>query len=131
MYCTDVFSRYAIGTIVPDFKSEIVARALRDIILVHSWGRPEEWVFDGDSYFKAEVTASIEAWGALTKVSAPHHSKSHGIIERHDEPYLNILKCFGNVENWREYYASAFEAYNGCNCEAISRSEAKLSPVEI
>ena len=33
-------------------------------------------MFDGASYFKAEVTASIEAWSALTKVSAPHHSES-------------------------------------------------------
>ena len=38
----DVFSRYAIGTIVPDLKSETVARALRDNILIHSWARPEE-----------------------------------------------------------------------------------------
>ena len=88
-------------------------------------------MFDGASYFKAEVTASIEAWAALTKVSAPHHSESHGIIERHNETYLNILKCFGNVENWREYYASAFEASNRCHCEAISRTEAKFSPIEI
>ena len=127
----DVFSRYAIRTIVPDLKSDTAAKALRDNILVHGWGRPEEWVFDGASYFKAEVTASIEAWAALTKVSAPHHSESHGIIERHNETYLNILKCFGNVENWREYYASAFEAYNRCHCEAISSTEAKFSPIEI
>ena len=57
----DVISRYAIGTIVPDLKSETVARALRDNILVHSWGRPEEWMFDWASYFKVEVIASIEA----------------------------------------------------------------------
>ena len=44
---------------------------------------------------------------------------------------MNILKCFGNVENWREYYASAFEAYNRCHCDAISSTEAKFSPIEI
>ena len=48
--------------------SKIVARVLRDNILIHGWGRLEEWVFDGASYFKAEVTANIEAWAALTKV---------------------------------------------------------------
>ena len=112
-----VFFRYAIGTILPDLKSEIVARALRDNILVHRDCRPEEWVFDGASYFKTEVIASIEAWGALrlTKVSAPRHSESHGIIERHNETYLNILKCFGNVENWRGHNATAFEAYKRCH----------------
>ena len=76
---------HPVHTIVPDLKSDTVARALRDDILKHGWGRPEEWVFDGASYFKAEVTASIEAWCALMKVSAPHHSESHGIIERHNE----------------------------------------------
>ena len=44
---------------------------------------------------------------------------------------MNILKCFGNVENWREYYASAFEAYNRCHCDAVSSTEAKFSPNEI
>ena len=45
----DVFSRYAIGTIVPDLKSKTVARALRDSILIHSRDRPEELVlvFEG------------------------------------------------------------------------------------
>ena len=88
-------------------------------------------MFDGASYFKVEVTASIEAWAALTKVPAPHHSESHGIIERHNETYMNILKCFDNVESWREHYASAFEAHNRCRCEAISSTEAKFSPIEI
>ena len=55
----DVFFGCAIRTLVPDLKSETVASALRDDILVHGWGRPEGWVFDGASYFKAEVTASI------------------------------------------------------------------------
>ena len=123
--------RYAIGTIVPDLKSETVARALRDNKLGHSWGRPEEWVFGGASYFKTEVTASIEAWAALTKVSAPHHSENHGIIERHNETYLNILKCFGNAGNWRERHAAASEAYNRCHCEAISSTKAKFSPIEM
>ena len=52
---------YTIGTVVPALKSEAVAKALRDNILVHSWDRPAEWMSDGASYFKAEVTASIEA----------------------------------------------------------------------
>ena len=43
----DVLSRYAIGTIIPDLKSKTVVRTLRDNILIHGWGRPEEWVFDG------------------------------------------------------------------------------------
>ena len=68
----DVFSRYAVGTIVPNSKSETVVIALRNNILVHSWSRPEEWVFDGASYFKAEVTASIEAWAKSTEYSTEH-----------------------------------------------------------
>ena len=88
-------------------------------------------MFDGASHSKAEVTASIEACGALTKVSEPHHSESHRIIERHNETYLNILKCFGSVQNWCEHYAAAFETYNRCHCEAISSTEAKSSPIGI
>ena len=45
----DVFSRYAVGVILKDLKSLIVATALRDDILKHGWGRPDEWVFDGHS----------------------------------------------------------------------------------
>ena len=44
---------------------------------------------------------------------------------------MNILKCVGNVENWREHYASAFKAYNRYHCEAISSTKAKFSPIEI
>lgn len=127
----DVFSRYAMGTIIPDTKSETVARALRDDILKHAWGRPDLWVCDGASYFNAEVKASIAAWGSLMKVSAPHHSESHGIIERHNQTFTGILACFGNVSNWREYYAAAFESYNRSTCEAISSKNSKFSPIEI
>ena len=93
----DVFSRYAVGVILKDLKSLTVATALRDDILKHGWGRPDEWVFDGASYFGAEVTAGIKAWAALTRVSAPHHAESHGIIEAHNRSYLDILKCFANA----------------------------------
>ena len=47
----DVFSRYAMGVIVPDLKSLTIATALRDDILKHAWGKPEKWVTDGASYF--------------------------------------------------------------------------------
>ena len=90
----DVFSRFAVGVILPDLKSETIARALRDDVLKHGWGRPDQWVCDGASYFKAEVKAGITAWAALQRVSAPHHSESHGIIERHNQTYLGILKCY-------------------------------------
>ena len=93
----DVFSRYAVGVVLKDLKSVTVATALRD---EHGWGRPDEWVFDGASYFGSEVTAGITAWAALTRVSVPHHTESHGIIERHNQSYLDILKCFGNEKNW-------------------------------
>ena len=61
----DVFSRFAVGVILPGLKSETVARALRDDMLKHGWGRPDQWVCDGASYFKAEVKAGITAWAAL------------------------------------------------------------------
>ena len=127
----DVFSRYAMGTIIPDTKSETVAKALRDDILKHAWGRPDLWVCDGASYFNAEVKSSIAAWGSLMKVSAPHHSESHGIIERHNQTYTGMLACFGGVANWREYYSAAFESYNRSTCEALSSKDAKFSPMEI
>ena len=86
--------------ILPDLKSETVARALRDDVLKHGWGRPEQWVCDGASYFKAEVKAGITAWAALQRVSAPHHSESHGIIERHNQTYLdNYTEVL-----WQYYY---------------------------
>ena len=127
----DVFSRYAVGVILKDLKSLTVATALRDDILKHGWGRPDEWIFDGASYFGAEVTAGIDAWGALTRVSAPHHAESHGIIEAHNRSYLDILKCFGDDKNWRQYYASAFESYNRSISAAISSSTTKLAPIEV
>ena len=127
----DVFSRYAVGVVLKDLKSVTVATALRDDILKHGWGRPGEWVFDGASYSGAEVTAGITAWTALTRVSAPHHAESHGIIERHNQSYLDILKCFGNEKNWREHYASAFESYNRSISAPISSSTTKLAPIEV
>ena len=109
----------------------VFRQVLRDDILKHGWGRPDEWVFDGASYFGAEVTAGITAWAALTRVSAPHHAESHGIIERHNQSYLDILKCFGNEKNWREHYASAFESYNRSISAPISSSTTKLAPIEV
>ena len=38
----DAFSRFAVGVILPDLKSETVARALRDDVLKLGWGRPEQ-----------------------------------------------------------------------------------------
>ena len=35
-----VFSRFAVGVILSDLKSETVARALRNDVLKHGWGRP-------------------------------------------------------------------------------------------
>ena len=61
----DTFSRFAVGVTLSDLKSETVARALRDDVLKHGWGRPEQWVCGGASYFKAEVKAGITAWAAL------------------------------------------------------------------
>ena len=108
----DVFSRYAMGLVLKDLKSVTIATTLRDDLLKHGWGRPGEWVFNGAVYFGAEVTAGITAWAALTRESAPHHAASHGIIERHNQSYIDILKCFGKESNWREHYVSAFESYN-------------------
>ena len=102
-----------------------------DDVLKHGWGRPDQWVCDGASYFKAEVKAGIAAWAALQRVSAPHHSESHGIIERHNQTYLGILKCFGNTATWREHYAAAFESYNRSPCEALSSKGSKFSPIEV
>ena len=100
-------------------------------MLKHGWGRPDQWVCDGASYFKAEVKAGIAAWAALQRVSAPHHSESHGIIERHNRTYLGILQCFGDTSNWREHYAAAFESYNRSPCEALSSKGSKFSPIEV
>ena len=64
-------------------------------------------------------------------MSAPHHAESHGIIEAHNRSYLDILKCFGDDKNWRQYYASAFESYNRSISAAISSSTTKLAPIEV
>ena len=103
-----VFSRYAMGVIVPDLKSTTIATALRDGILKHAWGRPEKWVCDGASYFKAECRAGIDAWAGTLRVSAAHHAESYGIIERHNRIYLGILKWFGNEKNCMERALCSF-----------------------
>ena len=126
-----VFSRYAMGVIVPNLKSTTIATALRDDILKDAWGRPEKWVCDGASYFKAECRAGIDAWAGTLRVSAAHHAESHGIIERHNRTYLGNLKCFGNEKNWREHQAASFESYNRSYCEALSSTTARFSPIEI
>ena len=115
-YPGKVFSHYAMCVIVPDLKSTTIATiplptllrkdtattaALRDDILKHAWDRPEKWVCDGASYFKAECRAGIDAWAGALRVSGAHHAESHDIIERHNQTYLGILKCFGNETNWR------------------------------
>ena len=83
----DVFSRYATGVPLKDLKSETIAAALRDDVLKHGWGKPEEMVYDGASYFKAEVLAGLQAWDTESKVSTPRHAESHGIIERYNRTY--------------------------------------------
>ena len=65
------------------------------------------------------------------RVSAPHHSESHGIIERHNRSHLDILKCFGDTKTWRDYYAAAFESYNRGICAALSKPGARFSPIEM
>ena len=71
----DVFSRFAVGVILSDLKSETVARALRDDVLKHGWGRPDQWVCDGASDFKAELKAGITAWAALRAMAAVTRSQ--------------------------------------------------------
>ena len=88
----DIYSRYAIVEPIPDTKSLTVATALRDNVLKHGWGRPSRFVLDGASYFKAEVSAGIAAWNAIMRVSAPHHSESHGAIEKFNQTYTRTLK---------------------------------------
>ena len=61
-----------------------IATALRDDILKHRWGRPDKWVFDGASYFGAEVTAGITAWAALNRVTAPHHAELRVTVSSRD-----------------------------------------------
>jgi len=117
----DVFSRYATGVPLDDLKSETIARALRDDVLKNGWGKPEEMVYDGASYFKAEVLAGLQACEIDSKVSTPRHAESHGIIERYNRTYCSTLKHFINVpEEWRDNYATAFEANNFSVCEGIS-----------
>jgi hypothetical protein len=117
----DVFSRYATGVPLKDLKSETIAAALRDDVLKHGWGKPEEMVYDGASYFKAEVLAGLQAWDTESKVSTPRHAESHGIIERYNRAYCSTLKHFiTKPEEWRDHYAAAFEANNFSVCEGIS-----------
>ena len=64
-------------------------------------------------------------------MSAPHYAESHGIIEKHNQSYLDKPKSFGNEKNWWENYVSAFESYNRSISAPISGSTTKLAPIEV
>ena len=64
-------------------------------------------------------------------MSAPHHAESYGIIERHNQSCLDILKCFGNEGNGREHCASAFDCDNRRISAPITSSTTKLAPIEV
>ena len=127
----DVFSRYAITVPIPNTKSLTVATALRDDVLKHGWGRPTRFILDGASYFKAEVEAGITAWNSIMRVSAPHHSESHGAIEKFNQTYARTLKTFGKPADWRDNYSAANEAYNRSVHRLLSAAGMPLSPIEV
>ena len=129
--CIDTFSRYAIVTLIADTKSLTIATAIRDQVLKHGWGRPETFVLDGASYFKAEVAADMQAWEAIMRVSAPHHAESHRIVERFNETYARTLKTFGAPIDWQQNYAAANEAYNRSVHKTLSAAGMPLTPLEV
>ena len=55
------------GVILPDLKSETVARALRDDVLKHGWGRPDQWVCGGASYFISRSKGRDHSLGCTTE----------------------------------------------------------------
>jgi hypothetical protein len=59
------------------------------------WGYPEVFVTDNDSKFKARLKEAIQMWNVRHKKSAPHHSKSHGVIERYNRSLQRKVALLG------------------------------------
>ena len=110
---TCIFSRYGDAVPLTAITALEVTIALRDVVLPNGWGRPEMWVLDGGSEFKAELAEALEAWGADWRESAPEHPESHGAIERYNRTLCNkIAKLMDEqkTENSTEVRAAAVEA---------------------
>ena len=130
----DIFSRYGDAVPLTAATALEVTIAMRDTVLPNGWGRPEMWVIDGGSEFKAELTEALEAWDAEWRESAPEHPESHGAIERYNRTLCNkIAKLMDEqkTENWTEVRAAAVEATRQSVSEAISDAGAPVSPSEV
>ena len=129
----DVYSRYGFLVPLPDIKAATVLRAIRERILVLGLGKPDVYLLDGGSEFKAEVQAAIEAWDADAHVHAPLRKEAAGIIEIFNKTIEDRMAMLCEDTNtWDECFTEALDSYNGLVHQACSDGiTAAISPAEV
>jgi hypothetical protein len=129
----DVYSRYGFLVPLPNIKAATVLTAIRERILVLGLGKPDVYLLDGGSEFKAEVQAAIEAWDADAHVHAPLRKEAAGIIEIFNKTIEDRLSMLcEDTSTWDECFTEALDSYNGLVHQACSDGvTAAISPAEV
>ena len=129
----DVNSRYGFLVPLPDIKAATVLQAIKERILVLGLAKPEVYLLDEGSEFKADVQAAIEAWDAEAHVHAPLRKEAAGIIEIFNKTIEDRMAMLcEDTSKWDECFTEALDSYNGLVHQACSDGvTAAISPAEI
>jgi hypothetical protein len=124
------------GFLVPlkKIESEDIVEALRHRILPGGMGKPQVYLIDGGAEFKKHLRQAVMAWAGHSRVHAPHHHQSAGIIEVFNKTIKKKLSLLthGNKSGWVDIYMDAIDIYNALPHSAASDgTSVALSPAEL
>ena len=96
-------------------------------------GKPDMYLLDGGSVFKAEVQSAIEAWDVDAHVHAPLRKEAAGIIEIFNKTIVDRMWMLcEDTSRSDECFTEALDSYNGLVHQACSNGvAAAISPAEV
>jgi hypothetical protein len=130
----DVYSRYGFVIPLSNLKTATMVGAFKYRLLPLNIGKPDVWLTGGGSEFKDVVKRAIQAWNTLSRVHAPHHHESVGIVEVYN---MTLERKIAKLRNstkytWYDVYPDAVDIIDATPSEACSDGiTAAISPAEI
>lgn len=129
----DVFSRWGQSIAMEgSVTAKDVVEVLDQRVFSAGWGYPEVFVTDNDSKFRRELAEAVDAWNIKHKKSAPHHSESHGVIERYNQTLQRKLALLGaKQKGWNTLLGDAQLLVQTTPEEALTRGDVAVAPDEV
>ncbi len=130
----DVFSRWGFLVPLKKIESEDIVDALRHRILPGGMGKPQVYIIDGGAEFKKQLRQAVAAWAGHSRVHAPHHHQSAGLIEIFNKTIKKKMSLLthGTKATWVDIYMDAVDIYNALPHEAASDGiTVAMSPAEL